>query len=942
MIETKALSVNNFSSGISDFSINAPQNSAKKMDNLIVQKNGTLKAREGFSEAVRKLDKRKSDGLINFLDQNLIYLRRGVRADSQNSPLGISTGDSDYDIWNEQVFTTGFNGVRKSFKNSDGKFKTIRAGIPEAPYTKILGDFVEFNAGDGGETIELPNVRGDHSYIVAMGYEYRYKVGNLEFLDQGPLIQFRVDRFNLTREVLGEDPVTIERFISVDYPLQVVFLNGNVRFSDTPRDSVQVFDSKYIKDNPYDKEIGFLKSAEDFNLFPENPEDFKLVFYRTLDGDNVLRRIKEFTETEIQEIKRSKIYYAFISDVPDVTPEQTTIDKIKNLRDFNQVAYTTGGVPNNDAPPDAKYMNIVNNRAYYANFNRTRTTREILFGDFGVVLTTTEETVTEKNLIRQSQENDPDSVPGSFNVDLKEEITGLSSIKEIPIAFCKNKIYRLEGFFDRIGRGLIRPVEIDDTAGCVSHKSIVRVNDTLFWCGNDGIYRTNGYKVQKITQHLDETYQKDLAFMEDSLIQATYDAKRERVYFSFADEKTDEKYVNLFTKLWVLNLNFPISERSSFQQIVFKRGKVLLEDYQNYRSIEKERETNITMYKGDLHHEVTESKIIARHKDNDFTDYNYGKIFETYSFGLSKNINLESNTLPIIYNYEGFSTNFGTDQLRKWVPRADISLDLETNIDLEFNTKSDNSDVLRKMQPLRQGGDFMWGNPSFKWGNPQFKWRGIKRSVVKTRRMKTPGLRLSYMSTNFTNAKKVSVSSDLIGAKCLVNLRTITSREAFHLGVFDFDRPSADINAGKAFNVYEITLLENRKFIESEVLGGFLSLGDRANQIIQPSRRKKRVLDKSLNLLEAPIYSVKIDIVFQDDTSVKLERFSKDLSTIWIREEDFNFPGVSAGTDISYVFSIRQIPKGQRLNLLGYTIHYAPISMSNHTFVSGQNAGVKP
>lgn len=127
----------------------------------------------------------------------------------------------------------------------------------------------------------------------------------------------------------------------------------------------------------------------------------------------------------------------------------------------NDLLYTTGGVVENDPPPLAKFIHIVNNTAYYGFIKEGS---EIL-----------------KTQIRQSIKDDPDSVPAAFFDEMEDELTGLSSIQSIPIITCKKHIYRLEGSFDEFGRGFINHIRIHDTAGCISNRSLVQAENKLFW-----------------------------------------------------------------------------------------------------------------------------------------------------------------------------------------------------------------------------------------------------------------------------------------------------------------------------------------------------------------------------------------------------------------------------------------------------------------------------
>ena len=111
--------------------------------------------------------------------------------------------------------------------------------------------------------------------------------------------------------------------------------------------------------------------------------------------------------------------------VGSVTNGTTTF--LDNVTDANLgiTIYTSGGRVDNDAPPEAKYVAVANEAAWYAN---ARVGSE----EFS-------------NRVYQSLQSDVDSVPASYFIDVDEEITGISNVDIYPIVFTKNKTYRIEG-----------------------------------------------------------------------------------------------------------------------------------------------------------------------------------------------------------------------------------------------------------------------------------------------------------------------------------------------------------------------------------------------------------------------------------------------------------------------------------------------------------------
>jgi len=144
--------------------------------------------------------------------------------------------------------------------------------------------------------------------------------------------------------------------------------------------------------------------------------------------------------------------------------------------------YTTSGVQTNDLPGRTRYNTLVNDNYMYW--------------------------VDAENpyRVRQASNRDPDSVPDGNFLDFPEIITGINSAADKLIVCTLHNTYRVDGFYDDFGRGTVTSEKISSETGTISHNSMVRVSDGVFFCGVDGFYYTNGQTVQKISRHLSATY----------------------------------------------------------------------------------------------------------------------------------------------------------------------------------------------------------------------------------------------------------------------------------------------------------------------------------------------------------------------------------------------------------------------------------------------------
>jgi hypothetical protein len=374
-------------------------------------------------------------------------------------------------------------------------------------------------------------------------------------------------------------------------------------------------------------------------------------------------------------------------------------------------------VPNNDPPPLSKYCHSVNGFTYFAH---TKAGAEIF-----------------PARIFQSQVLDPDSVPQGFFDELEDEITGLSSVQDIPIVGCRKHIYRIDGAFDEVGRGGMFHRRISDHAGCISHESFVQAEGGLFWWGVDGIYYTEGFKCIKVTDHLDERYKTFLATL------GTQQRKVKGVYNDFErcivwTASTTSKGLNLeeCDAVWVLDLSWGISnEMTSYLwqgQTTFFPTSLVLFNNELYRA---DKFGYVLRFDYDV---FTDPKIIPGQPINTW--------FEE----------------SIIWTYRSVASNFGTSFARKIANKVLISCKNETNMSMAITAINDDGKLSRKLTPLRWRRNFTWGDEDFVWGDPDFIWY-YGGTIELDRRFPAKGLRYNFLQLEMTNDFTNILNSDLAG-----------------------------------------------------------------------------------------------------------------------------------------------------------------------------------
>lgn len=422
----------------------------------------------------------------------------------------------------------------------------------------------------------------------------------------------------------------------------------------------------------------------------------KVHIFRTLDAGAEFFKVGEVTNGTT----------AFNDNMSDATAEDA------------ESIYISGGILDNEPPPLAKYIHIVNNVGYYGH---VKVGSEVF-----------------PNKYRLSVPFDPDSCPGEFEDEVEDEITGVSSAQSVAIILCKRHIYRSEGNFDELGRGSVGHTRISDTAGCVSALSAVQAEGNLFWAGNDGFYMTDGYKVMKISDHLNTTYATYMSEMsEKKRIVGAFDEKYRRIIWTIqADSSNTDNDLCV-----ILELRWGISDRMVFTTISGGEDSFSPTYVQFF---------NRKMYRADRR------GFVFIHDEDDDADPKIDTIVTADLW----------NRVPIIYNYLGPALNFGTTLGRKWVPKAVITLGNIGNVSVQPNAINDDGASVRALKEIRIRRNFSWGDSEFVWGNPDCTW-GAAGIFEQWRRMPARGLRLSYFQMQLTNSYTVVANSDTYGTATL-------------------------------------------------------------------------------------------------------------------------------------------------------------------------------
>jgi len=389
--------------------------------------------------------------------------------------------------------------------------------------------------------------------------------------------------------------------------------------------------------------------------------------------------------------------------------------------------YTNGGVVDNNTPPPSKFVHVVNGRAYYG-FSKDGS-EEI------------------PNRVYQSLIDDPDSVPDTFYVDLEDEVTGLSSHNGNPIVFGKSKVYRLTGEINELGQGEIGYEAISTTIGCISHRSIVRTRDGVFFAGNDGFYWTDSFKVQKISDSLNETYKlfTDTATKKKRIC-GTYDPVESRVYWAVQQVSSNTDNDSWF----VLDLRQGVKPESVF---------TTASNEDNFSP------TALAFYQGDL--------IIGDRR---------GYIFDLDN-SVNQDLKVDTTVAPslwnnatIIYDYTSVLLDMESPTITKWAQWFILKAKNTQNLSLQVYSVNDSTFIAEPLKEIRSRNAAQWGDPSvFAWGSTTaFAW-GFEGHIEERRRFPARSIRFRAKQIKFTNSfTNIYKSDDFTTADVDTSANTVT------------------------------------------------------------------------------------------------------------------------------------------------------------------------
>lgn len=427
------------------------------------------------------------------------------------------------------------------------------------------------------------------------------------------------------------------------------------------------------------------------------------------------------------EIFRSEANETFLQKAGEVTNGTTSfVDSMSDdtLSTIGTPLYTNDGTVDFDPVPLHKYNHVVNNIGYFAHIK--------------------DENGESPYKVRQSIPGVPGTAPLDFEMDVDDEIKGISSAQSAPMVFCSKYIYRIDQSFDRFGRGAMVPVRISDNAGCISHQSIVPAENGIFWLGNDGVYFSDSYKVIKVTDHLNDRYK---SFLKNT-------SNRRKLEGKFYEK---ERLV-----IWSIQTNLSSQNNDSFLILDLKWGISNEMTFTTWSGASF-KPSALEIFNGDIYRGDPRG-FTFRHDQTLYSDLKLD-VFKLPSLWIKETIRWRIKTLH--YNFGG--TFFRKFPTRVLLTGVDIG-----NTTIQITAVNDDGKFIRKCKPIRVRRNFVWRDDDFIWRTSEFIWRAAGL-IEQWRRFPAGGLRLSTLQLIIENGYSDITNSDTLGLATYNNAtKTIT------------------------------------------------------------------------------------------------------------------------------------------------------------------------
>jgi len=471
-----------------------------------------------------------------------------------------------------------------------------------------------------------------------------------------------------------------------------------------------------------------------------------------------------------------------LDEVPANTA--TYVDSKTDLAiENNAPIYSAGGILADEPPPRSKFNVIVNDTLVLGHIK-----------DGNLEL---------PNFIQFSKPNRLYSCPSQFRLEFDEDVKGLGYINTYTIVFCESKIYRVEGGFSSTGEGFVRKRLISDTVGTLSHESIVNTKSGVFFASEDGFYFTDGFQYKKISTDINKTF-KALASVTD--IKGTYSKLNNRVLWS-AKRDSSNTYNDT---IYVAHLDYP-TIKDGFAFSFFDGG---------------EDGSNFSVSGIGFDNEAGNNNLLRLYPNGYFIYHD--DILNDDSFvSVDKTPDLW-DTQTIFYNIDTVNFDFNDPKVRKWVAKMNVNAANVSALSLQISSSNDNTDQFSNLKSVIDQSNISWGDPTVVWGSDSILWN-LLPIISKWRYFPATlqSIRCMYKQLRFKNAYIIIDTSDAIGNVSIVASTTTVTLLSHPTNTWVSDSVNYFISFAHESYAYEYKI--------TAISGAALTITDSANTLTDSS-----------------------------------------------------------------------------------------------------------
>ena len=700
----KPLDLTDFSGGMVDDYINADPKQCHKAFNVYALNNKTMRTRFGTLldslvdaqiPSLTPLVGQRINSLINYNNDSILFVQSAQNIYYRNPvnyatllgpptivPLPLVAAEVPFITatdqthvahtqWNRHAILTpdNFDKPIKIYVDDLGVTQLCTAGFPKLAASPTLAESFSYAAG----AFYTPSAVTDLCLQVGHGYITGLKVHITAGLGLLPAPLVAGDYYVIFVDVnnfrLATTSANALSGVYIDFtntggiyphPITPILESGAYVYSFCYKYPYKVYSEEFV-------DLGPTTLVQILNVYSPDLNTIKIENIPVLANAAGDKYDVNNIKTQIYRTINGGQEFYLVAEVPNGTTIYNDALSDSALQD-NEIIYTSGGVPDNDAPPLAKYCHSVNGFTYYGY--------------------TKDASGIQPSTVKQSQGLDPDSVPASFADILEDDVAGISSVQDTPIVGCSKHIYRIEGNFDELGRGGMNHRRISDHAGCLSHDSFVLAEGALYWFGRDGIYRTEGFQCTKVTNQLNKSYASFKTSLVDKTrkIKGVFDPVERFIYWTISQNNKTSGQEEC-DAIWALDLNWGVSSEMT---------STIWNGFSTFAP------TSLVIWKDQLHR-ADKTGYVLKFTETAATDPKIvagtpvaGWYFET-----------------IIWVYQTIATNFGSSFNRKIANKIALSVITKTNFSIAIEAINDEGIITRDLKSIRYRKNFLWGDEDF-------------------------------------------------------------------------------------------------------------------------------------------------------------------------------------------------------------------------------------